>query len=282
MELSKTEKNRMGILASRVKEGPGREVVPFRMVLGVKFNLLNLHDSLEVMDGFVQKRIPTQVSFSNAYTVTLCRRNKKLQGLINGSDLNLADGMSIVWGSRWLGVRLPGRVAGPDLTEALCARAAEKGYRIFLMGSSVENLVRLKSVLQLKFPAIKIVGTFSPSMCEEFSDDETRTMIDQFRDTHPDILFVGISCPKQEIWIAENIKRIGVPLILGVGAAFDFLSGRIPRAPVFLRNMGLEWLHRLYCEPRRLWKRYLLGNFVFLSLLIKEMVRIRLQRLFLR
>jgi len=252
-----------------------KDSVPFHTVLGVKFNVLTLAQTLEICERYIKEQVPRQVSFCNAYTVTLCQKSKKLRDLINGSDLNLADGMSIVWGSRWLNIRLPGRVAGPDLTEALCERASLKGYRIFLMGSSWDTLRSLKKTLEKKFPGTQITGTFSPSYCDAFSEEETSLMLAEFDKAKADILLVGISCPKQEQWIAENLKRINIPLCLGVGAAFEFICGRIPRAPLWMRNTGLEWLHRLYCEPRRLWKRYLLGNFVFLSLLFKELVKRR-------
>jgi N-acetylglucosaminyldiphosphoundecaprenol N-acetyl-beta-D-mannosaminyltransferase len=195
--------------------------------------------------------------------------------LINGSDLTLADGMSIVWGGRWVGANLPERIAGPDLTESLCAKAETTGYKIFLMGSSEQNLAALQSVLLARWPKLQISGTYSPAMCERFDESETLRILDRIAQTQTDILLVGMSAPKQEIWIAENRHRLNVPVTIGIGAAFDFLSGRIPRAPKHLQQMGLEWLYRLWCEPRRLWRRYLLGNAVFLSLLAKQRFRQR-------
>jgi N-acetylglucosaminyldiphosphoundecaprenol N-acetyl-beta-D-mannosaminyltransferase len=172
-------------------------------------------------------------------------------------------------------MKFPERVAGPDLTEALCDRAAKKGYRIFFMGSSPENLGTLKAVLTRRHPGLNIVGTHSPSMSNEFSDSETQAIIKTIHAAKPDILFVGISTGKQETWISRNLTQLNVPACLAVGAAFDFLSGRVPRAPEWLRVRGFEWLFRLYCEPRRLWKRYLLGNFIYGLMLFRSTVRNR-------
>ena len=186
--------------------------------------------------------------------------------------------MSIVWGARVLRLKLPERVAGPDLMNALAGRAAEKGYRVFLLGTSDENLQQLKKKFCASWPGLNVVGIYSPPMSEKFTPDQTAAIIERVRAAKPDILFVGLSCPKQERWIAENLQQIQVPVSLGVGAAFDFLAGRIPRAPEWLRRRGLEWVHRLWCEPGRLWRRYLIGNSVFLYLLFRERIKFKLAK----
>jgi N-acetylglucosaminyldiphosphoundecaprenol N-acetyl-beta-D-mannosaminyltransferase len=231
-----------------------------------------------MIDRFVRDRKPHQIVLANAYTVSLCAQDQGLRALLNAAALTLADGMSIVWGARWLGIKIPGRIAGPDLMEAICARAEETGYRLFLMGSSLENLENLRSVLMTRWPKLRRPEIFSPSMCKEFDAAENQRILDHIQNAKPDILFVGMSCPKQEKWIARNLQALNVPVALGVGAAFNFISGLVPRAPERLRNIGLEWLYRLYREPRRLWKRYLLGNAVFLSLLMMQWGRHRLVR----
>ena len=162
--------------------------------------------------------------------------------------------------------------------ENLCARAAD-GIPRFPMGSSMDNLNQLKDVLLKRWPSLSIVGVHSPSVCDRFDEVETLKILNEIHATTPDILFVGVSMPKQEIWIAENLHRLNVPVNIGVGVAFDFLSGRIPRAPQFMQSAGLEWLYRLSCEPRRLWRRYVLGNIVFISMLIEEIVNYKISRL---
>ncbi len=253
----------------------GRDLIaqiPFVSVLGIRFHQISLQQALHVLDKLVMTRIPRQVTFGNAYTVALCQSNSQLRNLINQSHISLADGMSIVWGARMLKLKIPERVAGPDMMKALCELSSKKNYRIFLLGSTPDNLYRLREVLTKTFPKISIVGTYSPPMCSMLSPEENQKIIGYMRATRPDILFVGLSFPKQEKWIAENLSELNVPLCLGVGAAFDFLSGRVPRAPEWLRKRGLEWLHRLICEPVRLWKRYLLGNAIFLTVLFNARV----------
>lgn len=251
----------------------------FVTVLGVRFHSLAMHEAVRTIETFIQERRARHICLSNAYTLSVSQYDHEFKTTLNHADLVLPDGMSIVWGSRWIGVRLPQRVAGPDLAKNLCELASQKGYSIYLMGSSEENLQQLKSVLIKRWPALKIVGHHSPSMCDRISEAENKAILERIHEAHPDILFVGMSAPKQEKWIAENLSRLEVPVSIGVGAAFDFLSGRIPRAPGVLQRSGLEWLHRLACEPRRLWRRYLLGNAIFLSLLLTERLA---QKLFLK
>ncbi len=246
--------------------------IPYVTVLGVRFHCLWMHEALQTIETFIQQRQPRHICLSNAYTLAISQYDSEFKTTLNRADLVLPDGMSIVWGSRWIGVRLPQRIAGPDLTTALCERAAQKGYSIFLMGSSAENLDQLKKVLLKRWPTLRILGDYSPSMCERIGEAENETILARIYAVQPDILFVGMSAPKQEKWISDNLAKINVPVSIGIGAAFDFLSGRIPRAPALLQESGLEWLHRLWCEPQRLWRRYLLGNAVFLSLLLTERV----------
>ncbi|MFA5974889.1 MAG: WecB/TagA/CpsF family glycosyltransferase [Elusimicrobiota bacterium] len=252
---------------------------PSVSIFGVRFDSLTMDETLLILDEFVQRRRPTQVCLANAYTVALCRKDEALRNLLEQSDLVLADGMSIVWGAHWIGLSLPERIAGPDLMTGLCKHASQKGYSIFLMGSSRENLDMLQKVLLSRWPRLRIVGLYNPSMCDQFDEDENRRILEMIRQARPDILFVGMSAPKQEKWIAQNLNRLHAPVCMGVGAAFDFLSGRIPRAPERLQRIGLEWLYRLSCEPRRLWRRYILGNIVFLSLLLNEIIRYKFSRL---
>ena len=244
-------------------------------ILGIPFHSLKLNQAVDAIIQFIAEKKPRQVVLSNAYTVSLAQQDSELASLLKKADLVLADGMSIIWGASYIGVRLPQRVAGPDLTEALCAESTKRKFRIFLMGSSSENLVQLTRKLNQRWPGIQIVGTYSPTMCAKLSEEENLHIIHEIASANPDILLVGMSCPKQEKWIAANLSRLPVPVSLGVGAAFDFLSGSIPRAPLVLQQNGLEWLYRLWREPRRLWKRYLLGNGVFLLLLFKQYIRSR-------
>jgi N-acetylglucosaminyldiphosphoundecaprenol N-acetyl-beta-D-mannosaminyltransferase len=242
-------------------------------VLGVRFHSVSFRGAIEAIEKLIQDRKPSQVVLANAYTVALCRKDPHFRQQINRATLVLADGMSIVWGGQWVGAKVPERVPGPDLMEALCRWAARRGQTIFLMGSTEHTLQILSDKLIRICPELRIAGTYSPAMCDKLSEEENIKIIELLIKTNPDLLFVGMSCPKQERWIAENLHRLPVPVALGVGASFDFLSGKIRRAPRWLRHIGLEWVYRLCQEPQRLWRRYLLGNAVFLSSLLKEAIK---------
>lgn len=249
--------------------------VPHHWIMGIRFHTLPMPEVVSLLKSAIEHKKPIQVSFANAQTVAMCWRDKTLRDVINRSTLTFPDGMSIVWGGRMLGLSIRHRIAGPDAMAELCRQAAHDGHRIFLLGTSVETLSALRRALERKFPGIQIVGTFSPPMAVRFTPEQTNAMLAAVNSSKPDILFVGLSFPKQERWIEENLQRIQAPVSLGVGAAFDFLSDRIPRAPEWLQKRGLEWLHRLSCEPRRLWRRYLWGNIIFLGLLAAERLRRR-------
>jgi N-acetylglucosaminyldiphosphoundecaprenol N-acetyl-beta-D-mannosaminyltransferase len=255
-------------------------ILPNIHLLGIPFHGLTCEQAIEQVKHFiVSGKGPYQICLTNAYTVSLAWKDFELRRILDYADLVLADGMSIVWGGRWIGIDLPGRIAGPDFTTALCQYAETMRYRVYFLGSSPENLMRLKHVLLRKWPQLQIVGMHSPPMCDKLGPADNQSIFDALHAAKPDILFVGMSTPKQEKWIASNLKNLEVPVSIGIGAAFDFMSGRIPRAPLFFQKTGLEWLYRLYREPRRLWKRYLLGNFVFLSHLGAACFRFRLRSL---
>ncbi len=240
--------------------------LPSLHLLGIPFHRLDMTQSLERISDFIAEGKPArQICLSNAYTVSLCWKDAELRQVLDRADVVLADGMSIVWGGRFIGIDLPERVAGPDLCESLCYLAEKKEYRLFFLGSTTDNLAQLKTILLRKWPRLNIVGMYSPPMCEKLGPEENRRIFDELERAKPDLLFVGMSTPKQEKWISSNLIYLKVPVSIGIGAAFDFLSGRIPRAPLLIQKTGLEWLYRLYHEPRRLWKRYLLGNFIFLG-----------------
>lgn len=249
---------------------------PRARILGLNFDVISTSKALERVQEFVSSGTPHQVFFSNASSVAISVRDTVFRDAVNHSDLNCPDGMSIVWAGRLLGVPFPERVAGPDFTVKALELAAKKGYRVYFMGCAPSTLDRIKSNLLRRWPALQIVGLYSPPMCDKLSDAETAKIIAELKEARPDFLLVGLSCPKQEKWIAENRRLFPVSVCFAIGAAFDFMAGTTSRAPLFFRNMGLEWLYRLMAEPRRLWKRYFIGNTRFLYLLVKEMFQVRL------
>jgi N-acetylglucosaminyldiphosphoundecaprenol N-acetyl-beta-D-mannosaminyltransferase len=196
------------------------------------------------------------------------QHDPEFKKILNATDLVVPDGMPLVWLARRRGYRLPQRVYGPDLMMTFCQRA-ERKYRHFFYGGEPGVAERLAELLQRRFPGVEIAGVFSPPFrpLSAAEDDEIVTLISG---SSPDVLWVGLGTPKQERWMFELGHRIKVPVMVSVGAAFDMLSGRQKQAPRWLRDRGLEWLFRLMREPRRLWRRYLLGGPQFLAYLVLE------------
>jgi len=178
----------------------------------------------------------------------------------------------LVWLSRLKGLRHVGRVYGPDLMLALCERSVGRGYRHFFYGGAPGIGERLACRLQSRFSGLKVVGTYSPPF-RALAPHEDEDIVKRINDASPDIVWVGVSTPKQEIWMAEHVKRLRAAVLIGVGAAFDFHTGRVRNAPAWMGDHGLEWLFRLAQEPRRLWRRYLIRGPEFAALAILELLK---------
>jgi N-acetylglucosaminyldiphosphoundecaprenol N-acetyl-beta-D-mannosaminyltransferase len=203
----------------------------------------------------VASRKPHYVVTANADFLAQSRQDVELRRILVNADLVLCDGTPLVWASRLLGNSLPERVAGSDLTPLLIELAAERNYRLFLLGASPEANAQAVARLRRQHPALNIVGSHAPPFKPllEMDHDEIQRRI---RAVKPDLLFVSFGCPKQEKWIAMQYQALGVPVTIGVGATIDFLAGRVKRAPQWMQRAGLEWVFRLLQEPRRLFKRY--------------------------
>jgi N-acetylglucosaminyldiphosphoundecaprenol N-acetyl-beta-D-mannosaminyltransferase len=184
----------------------------------------------------------------------------------------LPDGHSIVVASRLLGDPLKQRVAGPDLIYEFMKKSNDKKYSNFFLGAKDGVAKKMVDRFLKKFPDIKIAGIYSPPF-GDFTKKENDKMINMINKAKPDVLWVSFGCPKQEKWILDNLDRIKVPVSAGVGAAFDFHSGEIKRAPVFVQKVKLEWFYRLLQEPKRLWRRYLIGGFNFLFIIINQKLK---------
>jgi N-acetylglucosaminyldiphosphoundecaprenol N-acetyl-beta-D-mannosaminyltransferase len=182
------------------------------------------------------------------------------------------DGMPMVWLCHWYGFDHVERVYGPDLMLAVCDHGIKPGYRHYLYGGAPGVGERLANCLRARFPGLQIVGIESPPFRSLTPEEESQIGL-RIREACPDIVWVGISSPKQERWMAEHINRFEVPVMVGVGAAFDFLSGIKDQAPRWIQTSGFEWLYRLFHEPRRLWRRYILGYPRFIILIAIQMLK---------
>ena len=243
--------------------------VPRINVLGVGVSALNMEMALEIIEGWIERREPHYVCVTGVHGVMESQRDENLRRIHNRAGLVTPDGMPLVWLSRLKGFRHVERVYGPDLMLALCGRSAAKGYRHFFYGGAQGVPEQLAARLQERFPGLQVAGTFSPPF-RPLTPEEDDQIIQMINEAAPDIVWVGLSTPKQERWMAEHVGRLTAPVLIGVGAAFDFLTGRKPQAPRWMQRAGLEWLFRLLTEPRRLWRRYLINNPLFVALVVLQ------------
>jgi len=200
---------------------------------------------------------PRYITVTSVHGIVTAREEPKLRQILNAADIATPDGMPVVWALRSFGQRDQARVYGPTLTAHLCEDAAARGHRIFLYGAREDTLQLLEQRLTQKFPGLKIAGHHAPPF-RPLTPEEDAAVIQQIRESNADLIFVGISTPKQEYWMWDHRQAFPGSIMIGVGAAFDFHAGTLRQAPSWMQSHGLEWLFRLTAEPARLWKRYLL------------------------
>jgi N-acetylglucosaminyldiphosphoundecaprenol N-acetyl-beta-D-mannosaminyltransferase len=202
----------------------------------------------------------------------LARADLEFREAINGADLVVPDGVPVLWAARLLGEPLLERVTGVDIVEQGAALAATHGYGIFLLGAEEGVAAEAATALSRRFPGLRVAGTYSPPF-GPFSPEEDARMVEMVRAAGPDMLFVAFGAPRQDTWIRRHLDELNVPVCVGIGGTFNFLTGRVPRAPRWMQGAGLEWAYRLRQEPRRLWRRYLLGDLpLFLRILGARML----------
>lgn len=237
-------------------------------VLGVGVSAVNMDLSLQFIDSLVASREPNYICITGVHGIIECQNDDALRKIHNQAGLVTPDGMPLVFWARLMGNRVVSRVYGPDLLLAACDHFQSRGYRHFFYGGGSEVPARLTDRLCERFPDLQIAGTHSPPY-RELSPDEEEDIIDQIQRASPDIVWVGLSTPKQERWMSRFVNRLNGPVLIGVGAAFDFHAGLKKQAPRWMQRSSLEWLFRVLSEPRRLWRRYLkiVPLFLLLTLL---------------
>ena len=228
-------------------------------VLGVHVSAVNLDTAAARIDRWVQTREPNFVCITGVHGVMESQDDPELKAIHNRAGMVTPDGMPMVWANRLAGHRHVRRVYGPDLMLKVCRDGVSRGYRHFFYGGGEGVAELLKRKLTERFPGMSVVGTFCPPF-RKMTDDEDRTLVEMINATRPDIVWVGLSTPKQERWMSAHLGRVSAPVMVGVGAAFDFHAGLKRQAPAVLQKVGMEWFFRLCTEPRRLWKRYLKNN----------------------
>lgn len=243
-------------------------------VLGTGVSALSLAEACERLLAARGSLRQGYICCATAYNVDLARSDVALRDAYNRSLLTTPDGMPLVWLGHWHGHRDVTRVYGPDLMEAVCEAGRASGLRHYLYGGDDGVAEQLAARLRDRFPGVEIVGTFTPP----FRPLDARELADlrgRVAAARPDVVWVGLSTPKQEKFMAEFAPQLDAGVLIGVGAAFDFLSGRRPQAPRWMQRSGLEWLFRLGTEPRRLWKRYLVHNPKFVIRTLLQLTKIK-------
>jgi N-acetylglucosaminyldiphosphoundecaprenol N-acetyl-beta-D-mannosaminyltransferase len=228
---------------------------------------------LKVLDS--PRGTPHLVMGPNAFLVTLADQNARFADALRTASLCLPDGMSVVWGSRLLGRPIPERVPGGEFMEAMCALAARNRKSVYFLGGLPGAARQAAQVLAARYPGLIIAGTDCPEKGFEQNPEANSAVLERIRMAHPDLLFVAFGAPKQEIWMLDHCRSLPIGAALSVGAAFDTTAGLRKRAPAWTHDIGVEWLYRLVMEPRRLWRRYLIGNAQFAVIVAREWVKLR-------
>jgi N-acetylglucosaminyldiphosphoundecaprenol N-acetyl-beta-D-mannosaminyltransferase len=244
-------------------------------VLGVPVSAVDYDGVMDWMDGTVAARGRGYICVAATHTVMVAQEDAAAMQAVRGASLVVPDGQPLVWALRALGRPLPDRVYGPDLMLKHCERAAANGTRIFLYGGRNQGaLVQLTLNLRRQYPGLRVVGGCSPPF-RDLDEDELDAIAQEINRTGADVVWVGIGVPKQEKWMAAMRHRLDAPVLVGVGAAFDFHAGLVPQAPSWMQSAGLEWAFRLAQEPRRLWRRYLRYNPRFVAGFARQLLRSR-------
>jgi len=243
-------------------------------ILGVGLSVISRQSALRLFLEALQERRRGYVTVTGVHGVMEAQRDESLRAILNEAFLCTPDGMPMVWLGKAAGFREIGRVYGPDFMLDVCQVSPQEGIRHFFYGGANGVAAELRDKLTARFPGLQVVGTYEPPF-RPLTTEEEATLSGLITESRPDVLWVGLSTPKQERFMAEYISKLDVPLMVGVGAAFDFNTGRVKQAPDWMQAIGMEWFYRLCQEPRRLWKRYLTNNPRFVWLVICDILGVK-------
>jgi N-acetylglucosaminyldiphosphoundecaprenol N-acetyl-beta-D-mannosaminyltransferase len=244
-------------------------------VLGVRVDAVQIPGVVAQMKEWIREKTGCHsIAATGMHGVVEAQHDPSFKDVLNATDMVVPDGMPLVWLGRRQGHTLRSRVYGPDLLLAFCEQSAGRGYRHFFYGGEPSVAKGLAESLKTRFPALNVVGTFSPRF-RPLTAAEDEEIVEMIGRAAPDVLWVGLGTPKQERWMHSSKDKLHVPVMVAVGAAFDMLSGRRKQAPLWMREHGLEWFFRLMQEPRRLWRRYLVYGAQFIAYLVLERLRLK-------
>lgn len=237
--------------------------------MNTEIDNLTMQEALEEIDRLIQEKKSAYVVTPNVDHIVQLETNKELQDVYANASLILTDGKPLLWIAKWYGTPIKEKISGSDLFPLLCEMAAQKGYKIFFLGAAEGVAAKAAENLKNRYKGLQIVGTYSPPIGFEKNQEEIKKIEFMVKESNPDILIVGLGCPKQEKFMYRYCKELGVPISLGLGASFDFEAGNIKRAPKWMADHGLEWIFRITQDPKRMAKRYLVNDRKILGLAIK-------------
>lgn len=245
---------------------------PSFFILGVRINAVQIPDVISCFETWIQENSASRfVAVCNVHMVMEAQDDHCFLEMLNSSALTVPDGKPLTWVGSHRGFDLKRRVYGPDLFQDFLAETHARGYRHFFYGGHPEVLEKMVEIIHRRFPQTKIAGHYSPPF-RALTPQEDADVVAMINRSGADILWIGLGCPKQEIWMYEHRERLNVPVMAGVGQAFNIVAGNLKQAPPWMREHGLEWLFRLLLEPRRLWRRYLVLNTRFVFRIALEML----------
>ena len=237
--------------------------------LNTRVDNLTMNEAILKIDDLILNKRPSYVVTPNVDHIVKLEKDNELREVYNNADLILTDGMPLIWISKLKSNPIKEKVSGSDLFPRVCKLAADKGYKIFLLGAAEGVAKKAAENLKIKYPKLNVVGTYSPSYGFENKIDEINKIIAMINKVKPDILAVGLGAPKQEKFIYKYKDKLGVPVSLAIGASIDFEAGNVERAPKWMQRSGLEWFYRLCKEPKRMFKRYIIDDFKIFKIALK-------------
>ena len=237
-------------------------------ILGVHFSNLNEPELMTLLDDRIAEARKTQVCFVPTNSILAARKSRFVMDVYNSADVVMCDGVPVQWASKLLGTPLKQRLTGFDFFPHFIQHCAQKNYSVYFLGAKEGVAKQLASIYQSRYPGIRVAGYYTPPLAASFSEEQNAVMVSAINAAKPDVLFVSLTAPKQDIWIHQQLPHLNVKLAIGVGAAFDSEAGSLKRAPILMQQMGLEWFYRFLQEPGRMFRRYFIEAPVFVPLLM--------------
>lgn len=242
-------------------------------LLDIEIDNVDKAEALQRIDGLVAARVPSLVVTPNVDVMMSLQQDAEYRRIYGEAALVLTDGVPLLWAARFLGTPIREKLSGSDVFHDVCALAAARGYRLFFMGGREGAAAEAARIMVARNPGLQVAGVLSPPFGFENDEREMAAVKKVLAEARPDILLLGLGSPKQEKWFDRYSRELGIPLTMGVGITFEYTAGMVPRAPRWMQAAGLEWSYRLWKEPRRLWRRYLVKDPGFFLLVLKARLK---------